>query len=175
MKRLVCYILLILIAVCTAGCATAITEPDTCCLCDQFPRHAPCVVNLNTGELVELEIYQPHETLFAEIANEQPGGTFYMVHSAGVEGYVDTAIKASVSVSTNDKKMDQQHFCVECRNLLIDHGESGYIVADLRSPETPVVYTVTEGATFSFRCYEISITKDSEEKEYDILVLGTYE
>ena len=42
-------------------------EPDRCSLCDHIPSHAPCLVNLNTGEVGEIALYEPHHTLVGEI------------------------------------------------------------------------------------------------------------
>ena len=44
------------------GCSSDIPESEECALCDAFPRHAPCLVDLNTGDVKELDIYQPHHT-----------------------------------------------------------------------------------------------------------------
>ena len=61
----ICLVLLTL-----AACSTEkIPEPDRCAICADLPRHAPCIVNLSTGELLELDMYEPHPTLVAEIAD----------------------------------------------------------------------------------------------------------
>ena len=55
MKRLMAITVMLLLML--PGCSSEIQEPAVCVLCDAFPRHAPCLVDLNTGELRELEIY----------------------------------------------------------------------------------------------------------------------
>ena len=54
MKRLIAITVMFLLLL--TGCSSEIQEPAVCVLCDAFPRHAPCLVDLNTGELRELEI-----------------------------------------------------------------------------------------------------------------------
>lgn len=52
-------------------------EEKECCLCSSFRYHAPCLIDLETGEMIELDLYFPHETLVAELADPQPEmGTF---------------------------------------------------------------------------------------------------
>lgn len=52
-------------------------DPVHCALCgsgDRMTYHAPCVLNLSTGEITELRIYLPHPVLVGELAEEQQGG-----------------------------------------------------------------------------------------------------
>ena len=49
-------------------------EPEECVVCDnlQGPRfHAPCLLELSTGELTELEIYEPCHRYSGELAPDQ--------------------------------------------------------------------------------------------------------
>lgn len=47
-------------------------ERKDCCLCSSFRYHAPCLVDLQTGDLLELDLYLPHPTKVAELAEFQP-------------------------------------------------------------------------------------------------------
>ena len=67
-------IILAIVIIFSAVIYYALPVPERCSLCDNLPRHAPYIVNLSTGELVELEIYDPHPHKIAEIAEEQPCG-----------------------------------------------------------------------------------------------------
>lgn len=52
-------------------------EQKECCLCESFRYHAPCMVDLETGNVLELELYDPHPVMVAELAQEQYStGTF---------------------------------------------------------------------------------------------------
>ena len=46
--------------------------PGQCTLCNFIKSHAPCIVNMQTGEVQELDLYFPHRTLVAELADPQP-------------------------------------------------------------------------------------------------------
>ena len=84
MKRLTVMMALFLLLF--NGCKSDIPEPAECVLCDAFPRHAPCLVDLNTGELHELAIYQPHHTKVAELSDEQYGGYMSLVAFGDISG-----------------------------------------------------------------------------------------
>ena len=49
------------------GCAAQ--EQKDCCLCDSFRYHAPCLIDLETGEMIELDLYFLHETKVAELSD----------------------------------------------------------------------------------------------------------
>ena len=43
--------------------------PEQCALCGEgMPYHAPCLINLSTGQLGELKVYDSHPSLLGEIA-----------------------------------------------------------------------------------------------------------
>lgn len=166
----ICLVLLTL-----AACGTEnIPEPDRCAICDDLPRHAPCIVNLSTGELLELDMYEPHPTLVAEIADVQSGGYFSFVRGAGVEGYKLGAESVTITIPIKNERMEQRHFCIACRQLLSAYEKDGYVLVDLKNAEQPVVYSIDEGVNFSVRCYEVSVKLLDESNEYEITVLGTY-
>ena len=82
-------ILSIVLAVTTISIAvlTLSREEKECCLCNSFRYHAPCLIDLETGEMIELDLYFPHETKVAELAEEQPEmGTFSFVRLGNVSG-----------------------------------------------------------------------------------------
>ena len=72
MKRVIAIIIFLLVLL--AGCDNNSPDSIECVLCTAFPRHAPCLVDLNSGEILELNIYQPHHTKAAELSDEQYGG-----------------------------------------------------------------------------------------------------
>lgn len=148
--------------------------PERCSLCDDLSRHAPCIINLSTGEKLELEIYDPHPSLVGEIAEEQRGGYFSFVHGAGVEGYKLGAESVSVKIPIKSDKMDQQYFCNACRELLADYVKQGYVLVDLKEVEKPLVYGIEDGVSLSMRCYDISITLLPDVDKYEIVIIGTY-
>ena len=52
---------------------TTAPEPTSCALCGtdrDVKHHAPCIVNLSSGEIAELNVYQPHPTIPGEVTDE---------------------------------------------------------------------------------------------------------
>ena len=124
---------------------------------------------------MELDIYEPHPTLVAEIANEQRGGYFSFVRGAGVEGYKMGAESVVVTIPIKSNKLEQKYFCNTCRNLLAQHEKEGYALVDLKDPQNPAAYLIKEGLLLSLRCYEVSVDQLAEGSKYEITVIGTYE
>lgn len=152
----------------------SVPEPDRCALCDDLARHAPCIINLNTGEKLELDIYEPHPFLVGEIAEEQRGGYFSFVRGAGVEGYKLGAESVTITVPVKADTLDQRYFCNGCRELLSDFKKDGYVLADLKNIAQPVLYSIEDGTSFSVRCYDVTVRILDEADKYEIVILGTY-
>ncbi len=171
MKKLIIALFAVLILL--SACGTEVPEPERCSLCDDLSRHAPCIINLSTGEKLELDVYEPHPFLVGEIAEEQRGGYFSFVRGAGVEGYKLGAESVAITIPVKSAKMDQQFFCNTCRELLADHTNRGYVLIDLKDTNAPVIYGIIADASYSFRCYDISIKELKEDEKYEITIIGT--
>ena len=171
MKKLI--IALIAVLSLLSACGTEVPEPERCSLCDDLSRHAPCIINLSTGEKLELDIYEPHPFLVGEIAEEQRGGYFSFVRGAGVEGYKLGAESVTITVPVKADRLDQQYFCNNCRELLADYRNQGYALFDLKDTESPVVYAINADTKAAFRCYEISVQEIKEDGKYEITIIGT--
>ena len=86
-------------------------EPERCAICDSIPFHAPALVNLETGEVGELEVYEPHPFKVAELNEYQQGGTFSFIHAAGLNGYSDTANwETHITIPINEISMRKSIF-----------------------------------------------------------------
>jgi len=84
---LFCGVLLLIIS------ALMLREPEICSLCgsgEERPYHAPVLVDLSTGESIELRVYDMEITNQMEIAQEQTTGTFCPLRLNGHSGYRDT-------------------------------------------------------------------------------------
>ncbi|MBR4290634.1 MAG: hypothetical protein IKT52_08340 [Oscillospiraceae bacterium] len=171
MKKLIFVLIAVLILL--SACGTEVPEPERCSLCNDLPRHAPCIINLSTGEKLELDVYEPHPFLVGEIAEEQRGGYFSFVRGAGVEGYKLGAKSVTITIPVKSDRLDQQCFCNNCRELLADYKNQGYALVDLKDAENPVVYAINTDTKATFRCYEISVQKIKEDGKYEITIIGT--
>lgn len=171
MKRI--FVTLSILVLLLTGCNTDTPEPVECALCDAFPRHAPCIVNLNTGDLYEPVIYQPHHTKVAELSDEQYGGYMSLVHFGDISGILLGADRVELESPERLEGMQDSFFCSSCKKLLYENNCQGYIFADLRTPETPSVWKIADGVSFSVRCYDVQISRSSETEKLDIRILGT--
>ena len=174
MKKIAFILAIVIIFSAIIYSALPVHEPERCSLCDSFPRHAPCILKLSTGELVELVIYDPHPYKVAELAEEQPGGYFSFVRGAGLEGHMVAAEYLTATIPVKTEHMNKEYFCSDCRELLDDYKRCGYVLADVRDPEVSVLYPIEEGTSFSLRCYEVEIEKNVEDDKYELTVRGTF-
>lgn len=152
-----------------------ISEPAHCSLCFDLPRHALCIINLSTGEKVELDMYDPHPTLVGEIADNQPGGSFSLIRSAGVSGYKIEADHIEITVPKNSGRLNLRHFCKLCRSRLSAHSKSGYVLVDLKNPDNPIIYPINSSTSISVRCYYASIQENIQDNKYLLTILGLHQ
>lgn len=160
-------IVLVVLIICSAK---TIPEPVQCAICDALPSDALCIINLKTGEKLDLTIYEPHPYLVGEIADEQIGGWFSLVQGAGIEGYKVGNEYVKVTIPRNTSKLDQHHFCSTCRKLLVPYARYGYVLADLKLPACPVVYPISQSVCFSVRRYSVLVEKSLEKDKYIITI-----
>ena len=147
--------------------------PDRCPLCDFIKSHAPCLVNVATGEVEEMALYTPHYQLVGEIAEEQNDSTFSFVTIAGARGTrVSSPWIMELDVPVTKEPVFKYHFCRNCRKLLADQG--GYVIADLYVHGQPVVIPITDGMEQALRCYKITAAMNTEDNVIELKVEGTY-
>ena len=165
-------IVLITIVFLLSSCGTEIPEPARCTLCVNLPCHAPCIINLSTGELLELDMYEPHPFHVGEIAEKQRGGYFSVVRGSGVEGYKLGAESVTITIPIKADTLDQKHFCNSCRRLLTDYTKQGYALVDISDNQAPVLYPISADLKVTFRCYEISVQENKEGGKCEISITG---
>ena len=171
MKKVIAIIVFLLFLL--AGCDNNSPDSIECVLCTAFPRHAPCLVDLNSGEILELNIYQPHHTKVAELSDEQYGGYMSLVQFGEISGILLGADRVELIAPTKTTGICESLFCESCRILLNDNKCQGYILADLRNPEDPSVWQIAEGISATVRCYEIDITASGDSRDLLIVMKGT--
>ena len=149
-------------------------EQKDCCLCDSFRYHAPCLIDLETGDLIELDLYFPHETKVAELADEQPEmGTFSFVRLGNITGTKLTDSKViEFGVPIADKTSNQA-LCKDCRELLQAGYKGRYILADLYDMEIKGLIPIAPNTTIDLRCYEITMVENTEKNEIAVTIQGT--
>lgn len=173
MKRMLilCVALLLLLS----ACSNESPEPKQCSLCANLPCHAPCIINLSTGELLVLAVYEPHPFIVGELAEEQQHETFSLIRGAGVEGYKLSAESITIKVPMKAEKMNERHFCKSCRERLANCASEGYALLDLKDTRDPIVYVIDTDLHILFRCYSIFTNKVEKDGTYEISIIGTRE
>ena len=169
---MLCIASLVLLSACGANHNQ---EPEMCALCDNPPCHAPCMINLSTGGKLDLSVYELHPFTAGELAEEQRTGYFSFIQGAGISGHKLGGKSVTVTIPTESKGLSRQYFCTTCLDLLADYANHGYVLADLKDPTNPIIYSLSESTSFSFRCYDISVQKNGNTKEFVVAIIGTLE
>ena len=166
-------IAVILILICMITILPA-PNPKRCAICDSIPYHAPALVNLATGEVGELAVYDPHPFKVAELNPYQQGGTFSFIYVAGINGYSDTANwETHITIPANENEYEEKFFCNACRERIAAHTDKGFLLLDLRTPESFAILSLDSDKIQIVRCYEVQIKQGADEIE--IIVHGTLE
>ena len=148
-------------------------EEKECCLCSSFRYHAPCLIDLETGKLIELDLYFPHHTLVAELADPQPEmGTFSFVSIGNVSGTKLTDSKRIGIHIPNDKTYNPA-LCSDCKKQLPFGHTSRYIFADLYSKEEKILMPIKADTTVSLRCYDITTENNTKKGGISVVIQGT--
>lgn len=170
----ICLVIAIICLIITAFIVVQRNTSRDCVFCDMIPHHAPCLIDLETGEWIELDIYLPHETLAGELADSQPYTSYFSFISIGdLVGYkttdppiIEIDIPAGEIVST-------PRLCKNCSQLLEQKHRDRYILADTYAVDAIELYPIESGSAFSFRCYDIAIEEKTETNEITVTVCGT--
>ena len=171
------YIFLVIAVILILNCLITILpapNPKRCSICDSIPMHAPALVNLATGEVGELTVYDPHPFKVAELNPYQQGGTFSFIYVAGINGYSDTANwETHITIPTNENEYEEKFFCNACRERIAAHTDKGFLLLDLRTPESFDILSLDSDEIQTVRCYELQTKQCLDEIE--IVAHGTLE
>ena len=167
---------ILVIAIAATAILLFTDEEKECCLCSSFRYHAPCLIDLETGDLIELDLYFPDDKLVAELESPQPemGAIFSFVSLGNVSGTKLTDSKTIEIHIPNDKTYNPA-LCSDCRKQLPFGYTSRYIFADLYDKEEKRIMPIKAGTAFSLRCYEITIEKNTEKGGISVAIQGTLE
>ena len=145
-----------------------------CVLCTEPPHHAPCLLNLTTGEMGELTVYDPHPVDSKQLSNEQTTGTFSFLYCAGLTGYRDTACElCHFDIPVDADKYNPSHFCSDCRRLLASYKNHAFVLVDTFNDGSPTILPITESVIYELRFYRISTEYNPERSRYELTVNGT--
>ena len=144
-----------------------------CCLCSSFRYHAPCLIDLETGELRELDLYFPHENLVAELADPQPErGVFSFVSIGNVSGTKQTGPER-IDIHIPKDSTFFPALCRDCRKQLPFGYTSRYVFADLYGMEEKILIPIEADTAFSLRCYDVTTQPNTEKGGISVIIQGT--
>ena len=155
-------------------------QPEVCALCGSGNRgryQAPVIFNLATGQSNEMRVYDPNLPISEyEIAPIQTTGTFSFASCAGYTGRRDTCSHTcTVDLPIETKGLKVSHFCSDCRALLKEHSENGFVLADLYIEDVIEIYPVAIGEDYIIRDYQITVSETEDQSEMELVVLGIAE
>lgn len=143
---------------------TTAPEPTSCALCGtdrDVKHHAPCIVNLSSGEIAELSVYQPHPTIPGEVTDEIKTGYFSFSFSAGANIMQSPELeKCEATLPKEIKVMQPEHYCYDCRRLLSNIDKKGYVIVDLYDDESIGAFKIYDGGKYTIRDYIVTVHKD---------------
>ena len=149
-----------------------IPEPSVCALCSYNTAaniYAPCIVNLATGKVAELAVYDQHPT---EVTAEGKKGytSFYTGAGAFIQQNSDNGY-CGASLPKKEEPMDPAYFCYDCRHRIAELDKDGYVIADLYDRENISVFKVSDGAEYGIRDYLVTVDM-SDGGSYKVVVQG---
>lgn len=148
--------------------------PKECILCTEAPHHAPCLLNLSTGEIGELTVYDTNPFNSKTLSDEQTTGTFSFLHCAGLIGYRDTACElCRFDIPCDADKYEPSYFCRRCRNALASYRNHAFVLVDTFEAGEPLILPISKSVTYEMRCYRISAVYSNEHDRYELTVSGT--
>ena len=165
------------------GCGTvlgliiqqAAPEPELCALHDLAGRyHAPALMNLATGEIVEMRVYETKPTRPWEIKTHQRTDYVFLYYGAGLSGFTHGGQSSHVDLPQFGETMDNELFCRKCRWKLSLANGKGYALLDLHDSGNMRPYAIAKGKTYEINGYSVSIKKGHEALSLSIDVTGHY-
>lgn len=135
-------------------------DPEQCALCREERRyHAPCLINLSTGQMGEMQVYTYGPTKQGRLdpREAQFSGTLSFQRCAGLTAIRDNDLHTcQVTLPGERELMNPALFCRECRQLLAGAGLEGYVLLDLYDLEHIQAYPMRGGI---IRDYRISMDR----------------
>lgn len=122
------YLTAAILAICVAT-VLLFGNRKECCLCNAPTSSVPCLIDLETGDILELSLDSPSTTPGPEGQNDVSTFSFIRFHS--VTGTKQTAPNMiELKIPTADKSQTPA-LCRNCRQLLPKGYEGRYVLTDL--------------------------------------------
>lgn len=148
-------------------------EPQFCALCHAAPVHAPSLLNIETGNLTELRIYEPHPVKAGELAAAQRGGYMGISMSGGLHMTImPDSQQTTTTIPVQRPSLNKSNFCFECRDLL-KSSAGNYVLVDLYNEEDIQVFDIREGECCAVRCYTVIASFEDDPHHMTVINKGS--
>ena len=143
-----------------------------CRICEGLPFHAPCLIDLSTGAILELSVYDNNPVWQGKLSDTQSTGHFSLTMSGGMVAAKDAGVSCQTSISLESRLMNTALFCEACQDALNNIPNIGIVLADLYDLENIRYYVIKGGAEYSIRDYTVNINQELN-SELRIIVTGS--
>lgn len=133
---------------------------EKCVICSHAYSHAPALLNINTGRIDTLNVYDYSYYDPTVPAKYQRGGYMTILPFEDFFGtrwtnpwYIDVTLPEQTTAILN------RSYCKSCLYALSEC-QNGFAILDLGEPDIPAIYAVENGNAFSFRCYDIAVSEN---------------
>lgn len=131
-----------------------------CAICSHAYSHAPALLRISSGRIDTLDVYDysiydptvPAEYQSGGYAVILPLGDFSAIRMTN-PWYVEVRLPEA------EKQIAKRTYCSECE-MKLKTNASGFAILDLGIPGEPVIHSLTDGCSFSFRCYDIQMAEN---------------
>lgn len=155
------------------GCTPTNTiAKEHCYICEGLSYHAPCLIDLSTGHILELAIYDNDPIDQGELAKDQTTGHVSFTMLGDMLAITAAGNTAQTSIPTEPKTMNLDLYCDACQQAIHSIPHSGIVLADLYKLEHIRYYILEDGAEYAFRDYTIHIEQHDDTSEFKIFVYG---
>ena len=126
-----------------------------CCLCNSPNYSVPCLVDLETGDILELNLDGPSATYDGN--GQADVETFSFIRFGNVTGTKQTAPNViTLKIPTEDKSRAPA-LCRNCRKLLAQEYDGRYVLADLSEK---VLFRIATGIENTICGYLVILTQE---------------
>lgn len=170
--------------VCAAGLIAAVlipvykalpVPPEKCPVCTAPEEHAPCLLDIRTGKIDSLNLYEYSEIDWNTPAKYQRGGYAVLINFGDATGIRMTdPWYLQLRITAKPTSVPKGMYCRSCQEKL-SAKECGFAILDVGTTHSPEIYEVCMGAEYSFRCYDISVEEDSLVQGLSLTINGTLE
>lgn len=149
------YIVAAIMAICVAAILSLGNETE-CCLCNAPTFSVPCLVDLETGDILELRLDGP--------TTSGPDGvsyvsTFSFIRFHTVTGTKQTAPNMIELKIPSGGALQHPSLCRQCRQLLPQGYNGRYVIADMGDG---VLFPLTVGAELTIHGLQIAVRQYTE-------------